>query len=111
MTMNVRAATVSMRLGQNRPTFRKSEYVSSGRVRGWGNFTSGYEVVQYNDLTVIVRYENGDWGWRQTPEKRVAETEEMLTAYADWLSKWYDVTRPNDGKGLSLEIRAKGAEV
>lgn len=58
--MAIRAAVVSLRLGKNKPVFRKSGY-SASSVRGWGPTTPGYEVEQSGPDTVLVRHELGDW--------------------------------------------------
>lgn len=104
----IRAATVSMRLGQM-PGTRKSEYLTT-RIRGWGNITSGYEVRQDRENLVIVTHELGDWGRGYGTAVRIEKVDAMLTAYAKWLSKWYDVIRLNSGRGLGLEVRAQTKE-
>jgi hypothetical protein len=103
--MSVRASAVSRRLGQN-PEWSKSEYLTS-RIRGWGNYTSGYEVTQLGAEVVRVGHNTGDWGRGMTAERRIKIREDHITAYAEWLSRWYDVTRPGNGTGLSLEVRVK----
>jgi hypothetical protein len=91
----------------NRKTeFHKSLYLTS-RIRGYGNFTSGYKVTQLDDQVVVVTYEHGHWVINQPADQRIKTKGEKLSAYAEWLSQWYDVSRPNGGKGLSLEVRVK----
>lgn len=69
---NLPAHTVSFQLARkikDQPGFSRSEYLAS-RIRGWGNFTSGYSATQWSAGQVKVEYVHGDWARGQTPERR-----------------------------------------
>lgn len=84
----LRPQTVSYYLGrpaEGRETLARSEYMASGRIRGWGSYTAGYEVRDLGDGRITVTYVHGDWARGMTPEKRTAKARSMLQEYTERL--------------------------
>ncbi len=87
------AASVSRRLGQQ---FTRSEYLASGRIRGCGRLTEGFEAKdtrtrrQRRDgepcTQVKVAYISGSW-----KDSTRAECREQLLAYKAVLEEYYAV--------------------
>lgn len=102
------ARVVSFQLGRkinDRPGFSRSEYLAS-RIRGWGNFTAGYEVTQWSVGQVKVEYVHGDWARGQTPDRRRSTALGQLAKYKARLDALEYVTEL-DGEHLMLMVEAR----
>ncbi len=65
-----------------RANFEKAKWLKSHRVRGWGHWTEGYEVLEKPE-GFQVDHIVGDW-------KRFKTDEEHDAYYASWLQKYGD---------------------
>jgi hypothetical protein len=76
------ARVVSFQLGRkiDGKSFRRSEYLAS-RIRGWGNFTAGFEVTQWSPGQVKVEYVHGDWARNKDKDQREATALAELIKY------------------------------
>lgn len=101
------ARVVSFQLGRtiDGKKFSRSEYLAS-RIRGWGNFTAGYEVTQWSAGQVKVEYVHGDWARGQTPERRRSTALGNLVKYKARLDALEYVTEL-DTEHLQLFVEAR----
>jgi hypothetical protein len=88
------ASAVSRYLGQK---FTKGEEWSSGSVRGWINFSSGYKVRSQEDGSVRVEYQEGDGARTNSEEVKEARAKRELEAYREHLAQRYTVELVEDG--------------
>jgi len=104
----LKAQVVSRQLGRkigDQPGFDRSRYLAS-RVRGWGNFTSGYEVTQWSPGQVKVEYVHGDWARNQTPDRRRSTALSQLAKYKARLDHLGYLTEL-DGANLQLFVEPR----
>jgi hypothetical protein len=69
--------------------FTRSEELKSSMVRGWSNFTAGFEVRAGSTVEdpIQVHYVHGDYVRHQSTEERTAKRSEQYKAYSEYLTE------------------------
>lgn len=93
----------------------RSEWLASGRVRGWGNTTAGYDYDGKGDITpahvsTYLSYQQGDWSHKRgvSADERNATRDRMLDKYERVLTEaGFTVSRTVDGEKLYVQAEVK----
>lgn len=86
-------------------SFTRSVYLAS-RIRGWGNFTAGFEATQWSEGQVKVEYIHGDWARNKDKDQREATAMAELGKYKARLDALGYLTEL-DGTHLQLMVEAR----
>ena len=92
----------------NKAHLTRSEWLASSRVRGWGNWTGGYDfdggAMYEGTVNTGLFYRAGSWSKSDGPEVR----ERMLGRYERVLREaGFNVDRMADGEKLLVWVEAK----